>query len=54
MATRQRLRELAYADMNKECAMYNKLCGNVVKRMASPKELDKYRAIAEMAKIENK
>ena len=54
MATKQRLRELAYADMNRECAMYDKLCGNVIKRIASPKELGKYRTIAETVKIQNK
>lgn len=51
MATKQRLRELARADMNKECAMFEKLSGDVVKRTASPKELNKYRKMAEEAKI---
>ena len=40
--------------MNRECAMYDKLCGNVIKRIASPKELGKYRTIAETVKIQNK
>lgn len=47
MATRQRLCELAHADLERECAMFEKLSGDVVNRKASPKELNKYRAIAE-------
>lgn len=51
MATKQRLRELAHADLERECAMYKRLCGDVVIRTASPEELGKYRKIAEDAKI---
>lgn len=54
MATKQRLRELAYADINRECAMFERLSGDVVKRTASPEELNKYRKMSEMAKIRDK
>lgn len=39
MATRQRLRELAYADMNRECAAYGMLCGTTKTRQISDTEL---------------
>lgn len=50
MATRQRLRELAHADLERECAMFEKRSGDVVTRTASPEELSKYRAIVEQAR----
>lgn len=54
MATRQRLRELAHADLERECAMFKRLNGDVVIRTASPEELSRYRMMAKKAKIQNK
>lgn len=50
MATRQRLRELAHADLERECAMFERQSGDVVVRIASLEELRKYRAMAEQAR----
>ena len=50
MASKQRLKELAYADLLKECAMFEKLNGEVTTRKATPEELEKYRRLAESNK----
>jgi len=50
LATRQRLRELAHADLERECAMFEKRSGDVVARIASSEELREYRAVAEQAR----
>lgn len=54
LATRQRLRELAEADLNRECRMYEDLCGDVKQRSATQEELDRYRTIAQKSKENNK
>lgn len=50
MATRQRLRELAQADTERECRLYDLLCGEVRSRIAAPAELEHYRAITKQKK----
>lgn len=42
MATAQRLRELMYANIKKECKMFEELSGNVTTRIATEEELKKY------------
>ena len=54
LATRQRLRELANADLNRECNMYEFLCGDVKQRSATQEELEHYRTIAQRSKENNK
>lgn len=46
MATKQRLRELAYSDLQRECNLYEVLCGEVQTRMASSDELTYYKNLA--------
>ena len=50
MATKARLRELAHADLERECRAYKSRGGEVVIRQASPEELKKYRAIANITR----
>lgn len=50
MATKARLRELAQADLERECRAYKSRSGEVVIRQASPEELKKYRAIANITR----
>ena len=45
MATVGRLRELAKADMDRECAMFEELSSPVLIRQATQDELNKYRNI---------
>lgn len=52
MASKQRLKELAYADLLKECAMFEKLNGEVTTRKATPEELEKYRKMVGIKKEE--
>jgi hypothetical protein len=44
------LRELAHADLERECRAYKSRSGEVVIRQASPEELKKYRAIANITR----
>lgn len=50
MATKARLRELAHADLERECRAYKSRSEEVVIRQASPEELKKYRAIANITR----
>ena len=50
MATRQRLRELMYADIKRECQLFNQLSSNVTTRTATPEELQKYKNITSHSK----
>ena len=47
LATKGRLRQLMYADINRECLLFEKLSGDVVCRQATQEELKKYSTINE-------
>ena len=44
MITReQRRKEMAYHEMNIQCALYDKKCGEVITYQATPEQLERYR-----------